>query len=284
MKYVLILIGKPGELKPELVRRAGGLSGAGEAVWLAPEEACELPFPSPPGGREVERLLDGWPVDWAVLPAAGRRRKLLIADMDSTIIEEESLDELAARAGRREEIAAITARAMRGELDFAQALQARVARLAGLAASLLEEVAASLTLRPGARALTAAMRRQGARTLLVSGGFACFVEPVAARAGFDGFRANRLEIAGGRITGKVLPPVLGAGEKLRVVEEASASEVLAVGDGANDGPMLKAAGLGVALHGKPGLQNYADVQLRHSGLAALLYLQGLKPEPEGPGA
>ena len=225
-------------------------------------------------GRELK-------LDVIVQRAAGRRRRLLVADMDSTMIGQECIDELADYAGLKAEIAAITERAMQGELDFEVALEARVALLAGLDEGAIERcLAERVTITPGARALVRTMKREGARTLLVSGGFDRFADRVAGAIGFDSAHANRLGIASGRLDGTVARPIVGADAKREALVAAAGqagiplSATLAVGDGANDMPMVEAAGLGVAYHAKPALADVADARIVHNDLSALLYAQG----------
>jgi len=290
MDHVVTLIAAPGALEQTLAERVAAAlaaSGAtcGAADWLAEGEACDLPFASlePQRAREIARgILDGAPADFGVMARAGRRKRLLVADMESTIIAEEMLDELAARLGIADRVAPITARAMNGELDFAEALRARVGLLAGQPARLLEEMAAGVTLNPGARALVQTLRAQGAVTALVSGGFTCFTEPVGAACGFDRQQANRLVIEDGRLTGEVAPPILDRAAKMRALEALAAEQGLelaescAVGDGANDLDLIRAAGLGVGYRPKAALRKAADVSLDHGDLTALLYLQGYR--------
>jgi len=223
------------------------------------------------------------PIDINLVPAepTGRRKKLLVADMESTIIEQECLDELAARVGLGDRISEITSRAMRGELAFEAALKQRVALLQGLEAATLEDIYASrVTLMPGAATLVATMRRHGAHCALVSGGFSFFSERIAARLHFDSQQANRLEIVAGKLTGSVRQPILGREAKLaslnRLTRELQLkqSDTLAVGDGANDLAMLQAAGLGVAFRAKPIVAAAAAARIEHGDLTALLYLQG----------
>ena len=225
-------------------------------------------------------------IDANVVPAEGRRKRLLIADMDSTIIGVECIDELADFAGLKAEVAAITEAAMRGELDFEAALVARVGLLRGLPASVLEECYAErVRLNPGARTLVMTMTALGAETALVSGGFAFFSERVAKAAGFARHQANDLLVADGVLTGEVGRPILGRRAKLAALHALAAEAgvraeaALAVGDGANDGDMVRAAGLGVAYHAKPALAAVADARIEHSDLTALLALQGI-PEAE----
>ncbi|HEX8555006.1 MAG TPA: phosphoserine phosphatase SerB [Sphingomonas sp.] len=220
--------------------------------------------------------------DLIIQPAATREKRLLIADMDSTMITVECIDELADYAGIKPEIAAITESAMRGELDFAGALDARVALLAGLDEGAIERcLAERVTLMPGARTLVRTMKARGAHTILVSGGFTRFAEPVADMIGFDRAIANRLLVEDGRLTGRVAKPIVGADTKLATLEAAMTersiprSATLAVGDGANDLPMIRAAGLGVAYHAKPVVAEAAAARIEHGDLTTLLYAQGI---------
>ena len=222
-------------------------------------------------------------VDVNFVPAANRAKKLLIADMDSTIIPVECIDELADFAGVKAQIAEITEAAMRGELGFEESLEARVALLAGLGEGALERAYEErLSLNPGARDMVQAMNKQGAYTALVSGGFTYFTEKVAADAGFQHNRGNVLNMAGGVLDGTVGKPILGRESKREAMDELCAergitrADVIAVGDGANDLAMIEAAGLGVAYHAKPALKEKADVVLDHSDLTALLALQGIE--------
>lgn len=292
MDFVLTLIADParrdleaGHLEAATAALAEAGATPGGADWLASGLACDLPFaagdPDPSRAAVAERLA-GAPLDLAVQPAAGRRKALLVADMESTVIAEEMLDELADGLGLRERIAAITAEAMAGALDFTAALKARVALLEGLPVSALEEAAKRMTVNPGARALVATMKATGARAVLATGGFDLFAERVAARCGFDSWQANRLEILDGRLTGAVLDPVLDRSAKLEALRRAAAdlgletSAACAVGDGANDAEMLSAAGLGVAYRAKPPARAAADAAIDHGDLTALLYLQGFR--------
>ena len=263
----------------EAVRNAWG---GGAASWLDPGIAAEFPLERVPGNRwEVWEGLQGLGIDLAVQKAAGRRKKMLIADMDSTMIEQECIDELAALAGVGPRVAEITARAMNGELGFEGALRERVGLLEGLPESAIAEVLAKrITCAPGGRTLVATMKAKGGHTVLVSGGFTAFTGPVAARLGFDETRANTLLIENGRLTGRVAEPVLGREAKMAALQEVSArlgighEEVLAVGDGANDLGMLNLAGMGVALHAKPSVAAQCELRVNHGDLTALLYLQG----------
>jgi len=221
-------------------------------------------------------------IDVAVQRTANRRKKLLIADMDSTIIQQECIDELAEFAGKRAEISAITERAMRGELDFEAALKERVVMLKGLPESVLAETFEKrITLTPGAQTLVKTMNARGAVTALVSGGFTYFTSRVAEKTGFQFNQANELYVEGGKLTGKVREPILGRAAKQQALERIARennidlADTMAVGDGANDLSMLARSGLGVAFHAKPAVAQAAAVQINHSDLTALLYLQGI---------
>jgi phosphoserine phosphatase len=244
--------------------------------------AAEFALDAMPGNLwDVWAGLQALGIDLAVQPTAGRRKRLLLADMDSTMIEQECIDELAFVAGVGPRVADITARAMNGELDFEAALRARVTLLAGLPETVIGEVLDSrITFMPGGRTLVATMKAQGGHAVLVSGGFTAFTGPVAAALGFDENRANVLQIRDGRLTGTVAEPILGRAAKVRALEEVSArlgigeNQVLAVGDGANDLGMLGRAGAGVALHAKPAVAAECALRVNHGDLTALLFLQG----------
>ena len=254
--------------------------------WLAPNQAVEFALDDQPHWDAMLRTVVGAArVDLAIVPSDNRRKRLLIADMDSTIIEQECIDELAAEVGKRDEVAAITERAMRGEIDFADALRERVATLRGLPIEAAERVLRDrIHIRSGASELVQTMRAGGAHTMLVSGGFTHFTEAIAAAVGFDENQANTLLTAGDRFAGEVADPILGREAKLEALNRATAShaitaaDVLAVGDGANDLAMIEAAGLGVALHAKPAVAARADVSIRYGDLTSLLYLQGYRAE------
>lgn len=257
----------------------------GTLDWLDPAIACDIPFEGiePRKAEALARAgLQGKAIDLAAQAVAGRRKGLLVADLESTIIGQEMLDELAAMLDLRKPVAAITARAMTGELDFTAALRQRVGLLKGLPVTVLDQAAELMTLNGGARELIATLRAHGVRTALVSGGFGCFAAAIAARCGFDEWAANELEIADDRLTGRVGDPVLDRDAKLGTLERLAAARGLALdatcslGDGANDTAMLSSAGLGVAYRGKPVARAAADVCLDHADLTAVLYLQGYR--------
>jgi phosphoserine phosphatase len=281
-----------GPLSPGLIaelRQALHRLGADVAPpsWLKPDFVCDLDFTDlndDQADAAARQLLGALPVDVVVQAKAERRKRLLVADMESTIIRNEMLDELADFVGARAEIAAITARAMNGELDFEQAIEARVALLAGLPESVLEEAATRIEMMPGAASLIATMRAQGARTVLVSGGFRCFTRRIAAALGIDAEFGNELEIADGRLTGRVIKPILGRQAKFDTLVREAAGQglplaaTLAVGDGANDLDMILAAGLGIAFHAKPVVAARAKCRIEHGDLTALLYAQGYQAD------
>jgi phosphoserine phosphatase len=297
MSHVATLIAPPGAVLPDGVERVAALHlpGAGPPAWLDSGRALDVPFMPPEkiDGRAAADALraalhavGGAPVDVVVQRAAGRRKRLLLADMDSTMIGQECIDELADFIGQKACVAAITERAMRGEIEFAPALRERVAVLKGLPAAVVDEVIATrITLTPGGPALVRTMRSHGAHACLVSGGFTVFTAKVAALIGFDENRGNRLVVGDdGRFAGIVLEPILGRDAKLETLKElrhklgVARSDTLVVGDGANDLAMIDDAGLGVAFHAKPVVAQSAAARIDHGDLTALLFAQGYRRE------
>ncbi|WP_119165094.1 phosphoserine phosphatase SerB [Algihabitans albus] len=292
MAFVLTLIADPSRRKlsaqaVDAARTAltSGGGNVGPSDWLSPDEACDLPFEglsTLDAERLVREALRDLPVDLAAQPLAGRRKALLLADMESTIIAEEMLDELAETVGLRDEIAEVTARAMSGDLDFEEALEARVAKLAGLPLGEVERAAERMTFNPGARSLIRSLRAAGVPCILVSGGFTIFADLVAEACGFSAVRANVLEIEAGKLSGGVHKPILGRKAKLDALERLSAelsvtpAAACTVGDGANDLAMLNAAGLGVAYRGKPAVRAAARYALDVADLTGLLFYQGYR--------
>jgi phosphoserine phosphatase len=289
MPYIASLISNPKNpaLDGRLLERvAAVLPGSGLPVWLEPGVAADIPFTAP--GMHVSDLagiaraaLEGAAVDLNLVPAEDRRKFLLIADMDSTMIEQECLDELAGLVGLKEHVAAITERTMRGELAFEASLRERVALLKGLPVSSVDTlIREHITLMPGGRTLAATMRAHGARTALISGGFTLFTGPVAEKIGFDEHRGNVLDLDGAAFAGTVAEPILGRDAKRTALIELrdrlglAPQQTLAVGDGANDLAMLEEAGLGVAFRAKPAVAAAAAARIEHGDLTALLYLQG----------
>lgn len=269
-------------LDRETVESLRNAWGGGDAIWLNPGVAAEFALGAVPANLwDVWSGLQGLGVDLCVQAAAGRRKRLLIADMDSTMICQECIDELADEAGVGAQVAGITARAMNGELDFEDALIERVGLLKGLDAAVIDRVIRErITLMPGGRVLLATMKAHGAYAALVSGGFTAFTGAIAATLGFDEHRANTLLITDGKLAGAVGMPILGRAAKVEALQEISArlgitpAEAMAVGDGANDLGMLGLAGAGVALHAKPSVQAECALRVNHGDLTALLYLQG----------
>ncbi|HEY7579578.1 MAG TPA: phosphoserine phosphatase SerB [Acetobacteraceae bacterium] len=286
MRYVITLVAARPDpvLLGRAIARVGAAVGGDPPVVLSEGEAADIPLADAPDCAAITASLEGAPIDAIATPAGGRRKSLLIADMDSTIVTGETLDELADFAGLKDRIAAITARAMNGELDFKEALRGRVAMLKGLPVSALERAWQRVRLTPGARELVATMRAHGAYTVLVSGGFSFFSSRVAALCGFDEYRSNALLDEGAALTGEVAEPILDRDAKLHTLTQLAAERglplaaSLAVGDGANDLDMIRAAGLGVAFHAKPIVAAAAGVRVEHADLRALLFAQGYRAE------
>ncbi|MCB9959115.1 MAG: phosphoserine phosphatase SerB [Rhodospirillaceae bacterium] len=293
MQSVLTLVADAGRRPLEAglladVAAAVARSGAtvGAPLWLAEARACDLPVtgmaPEAVQDAAAAALADA-PVDlFAQATGEGRRKRVLLADMDATMVPLETLDEMAAEAGLAERVVPITRRAMAGELDFMQALAERLALFAGLPASLLDTVLARTTLSPGAAVAVRTMRAHGAFCQLVSGGFTQFTDHVVVAAGFDAAESNVLEVADGKLSGRVLGPIVTKDRKLALLRElctrldVAAADVLAVGDGANDLPMLTAAGLGVAYRGKPAVRAACRARIDHTDLDTLLFFQGYR--------
>lgn len=285
MDYALTLVApEKGGLSEKILQDLSGALGWPETGWrwLSPEKAAEIFVDRMDARRGVRAWLrrKRLEIDVFVLHVENRRKKLLLADMDSTIVVGETLDELAAYAGLKEKIAAITERAMKGELDFQAALRERVRMLKGLSASALEETMQGLKLMPGAKALVQTMKAHGSRAALVSGGFSYFTKAVAGRVGFDMDYSNILEIQDNLLTGLVREPIYDKDGKLQVLRNLmnemclNDAHTLTVGDGANDLPMLLASGFGVAYHAKPLVNRKARHHIRYGDLTALLYAQG----------
>jgi phosphoserine phosphatase len=292
MSLVATLICNPADpaLDSTIVDGARAVLGSsGPAQWLFDEVAVDIPFTSTDDiGTIADRLREArgdLPIDIVVQPQTARRKKLFLADMDSTMIGQECIDELADFVGLKAHVAAITERAMRGEIEFEPALRERVTLLKDLPVGVVDEVLTKrITLTPGGRELVATMRAHGAYTCLISGGFTLFTNHVAAMIGFDENRGNELLVADGKLTGKVAEPILGRAAKLATLNELREAfdlddlDTLVVGDGANDLGMIQSAGLGIAYHAKPAVAAAAHARIDYGDLTALLYAQGYKRE------
>ncbi|MBY2964648.1 phosphoserine phosphatase SerB [Rhizobium leguminosarum] len=289
MALVATLVANPSNpvLTPEIAERAAEAVNASGLYWLADGIACDIALRDGTAAQAAEAnilaVVSSAPIDLVIQEQETRRKKLLIADMDSTMIGQECIDELAAEVGLKEKVATITARAMNGEIAFEPALRERVALLKGLPISVVDEVIAKrITLTPGGPELIATMKSKGHYTALVSGGFTVFTSRIAATLGFDENRANTLLEDGGILSGFVAEPILGKQAKVDALNEISArlgispEEAMAVGDGANDLGMLHLAGAGVALHAKPAVAAEAQMRINHGDLTALLYIQGYR--------
>ena len=289
MGLVATLIANPSNpvLVPALGEEAARVAGGARLYWLADGIACDIPLPEGADPLEAEAairaVIAGTPIDLVVQEEETRRKSLLIADMDSTMIGQECIDELAAEVGLKEKVSLITARAMNGEIAFEPALRERVALLKGLPVAVISEVIEKrITLTPGGKELVATMRAKGGYAALVSGGFTAFTSRVAEMIGFDENRANTLVEEDGKLAGIVTDPILGREAKVEALEEIAAklgitpADAMAVGDGANDLGMIQLAGSGVALHAKPAVAAEARMRIDHGDLTALLYIQGYR--------
>jgi phosphoserine phosphatase len=282
MTYVLTLVAArhATTLTASQIAQVQDMTGGGAVTILSPGEAADIACAGPPDLDQVRATFAGAPIDALATAAEGRCKRILIADMDSTIVTGETLDELAASTGLGETVAAITARAMNGELDFKDALRERVAMLKGVNVAALERTWQGIRLTPGALELVATMKAHGAFTGLISGGFSFFTSRVAALAGFDMHWSNTLLDDGTTLSGRVAEPILDRSAKLATLHEMTArqglplSAALATGDGANDLDMLRAAGLGVAFHAKPIVAAATKARVDHADLRALLFAQG----------
>ena len=289
MAFVATLLANPSNpvLAPVLAEKAAEAISASGLYWLADGVACDIVLRDGTDLTEadaaIRALIASAPIDLAIQDADTRRKKFLIADMDSTMIGQECIDELAAEVGLKEMVSKITARAMNGEIEFEPALRERVALLKGLPVAVIDEVIEKrITLTPGGPELIATMKARGFHTALVSGGFTVFTARIAERLGFHENRANNLLEKDGFLTGEVAEPILGKQAKVDALADIcerlgiTPQDAIAVGDGANDLAMLELAGSGVALHAKPSVAAQAKIRIDHGDLTALLYLQGYR--------
>jgi phosphoserine phosphatase len=286
--YVATLIANPkhANLTAAIVAQTATKLGVQDVSWLCENTACDIFIPSARHPVEIELIwedLQKQDIDFVVQPAETRRKKILLADMDSTMIQQECIDELGVEANVGAQVAAITVRAMNGELSFKESLIERVGLMKGLDSAVIQTVLKTrIDLMPGGPVLLATMKASGAYAALVSGGFTDFTQAMALKLGFDENRANTLLHADGKLTGKVTMPILGREAKVEALNEItaklglSAKDVIAVGDGANDLGMLTLAGTGVALHAKPVVAAECNVRLNFADLTGLLYVQGYK--------
>jgi phosphoserine phosphatase len=287
---VLTLIGNMASapLEPVHIERVcRRLATSGEVNWLAEREACDLFIESPDSTKDLaERARDalsGTAIDAVCTSIEGRRKKLLVSDMDSTVIDQECIDELGDAIGAGPQVRAITTAVVNGDISFSDALRKRMALMKGMERALLERVYEErISIQSGARTFVQTMRRHGAFCILVSGGFNFFTRRIAERIGFHDHRGNQLAFEDGKLTGEVLEPILGRAAKLKTLTRLcderglEPADVLAVGDGANDIKMIEAAGLGVAFHGSDSLKEHANACIDHGDLTALLYIQGFR--------
>lgn len=291
MSLVATLISNPNKpaLTNEIVIAAKNALDATNLTWLAENIACDLYLPNTLSQKNAEEIITksigNHPIDFAVQEKNTRKKKVLIADMDSTMINEECIDELAAEVGVKDKVSLITAKAMNGEIEFDSALRDRVALLKGLPEEIYKDVIKNrITLASGGKQLVATMKKHGGYCALVSGGFTLFTNPIGQEIGFDENRANILLTNNEKLSGLVQEPILGAEAKVDALNDIAKTkgltplDFIAVGDGANDLPMLKLAGTGIALHAKPNVAAQAKIKMNHSDLTALLYLQGYSQE------
>ncbi|MBW8908322.1 MAG: phosphoserine phosphatase SerB [Mesorhizobium sp.] len=289
MPLIATIVSRPEDraVSASLANMASRAAGASVVHWLAEDIACDVVLPEVPDvgalTANLRAALASEPVDVIVQPAQGRKKKILLADMDSTMIDQECIDELADEIGVKSHVAAITARSMNGEIAFEPALRERVALLKGLDTAVVDRIIANrLTLAAGGRALVRTMRANGVWTALVSGGFDVFTSRIADMLGFQENRANRLIEQDGKFTGMVAEPILGRAAKAEALLDIAAKlglkaeDAIAVGDGANDIDMIRLAGTGVALHAKPSVAEQARIRIDHGDLTALLYVQGYR--------